>query len=801
LRSNGTVVAWGDNVFGEVSVPLGLSGVTAVSAGYWDGLALKSNGTVVSWGRHGGGVPAGLSNVVAISASPERDYFHALALKSDGTVVGWGRNDYGESTPPPGLSNVIAVAAGGYHSLALKADGTVVAWGGRDVSVRTVPAGLTGVVAIAAGGYHNMALKSDRTVVAWQSPEFVFLASNEVPPGLTNVTGITAGLWSSVALVEPMLPVITQQPEGGNLIDGGGIGLQVLAYGTQPMRYQWRKDGVDIPGETSYYKNVFNVANIDAGDYTVVISNPLGSVESAAATITVGPWIRVHLQPLSQTVSAGTNVLLRVEVVGTWPFEYQWRKNGTDIPGATNDVLVINNAQPSDSGNYSVVAWNAAGPVTSAEATVLVRSVAGPEITAHPKRATVWVGAQARFSVTATGISPLTYQWLKDGDPLAGATEAILAIPNVAAGDADNYSVIVSNSAGSTLSSSAPLVIVTAPIRVSAPTGTVVSISGPMVPPGIDDAVAIAAGTDHGLALRSDGTVTAWGGTSLFLPPPVNGSQINPPPGLSNVVAIAAGERTSIALKNDGTVVTWGVGSTAVPPDLSGVVAIDTWSKFAAVKADGTVVTWPPESKLGFENVVAVSGARDALFVLQSDGTLRGSGLLVPSALNNRSDVAAVAVGGTGRASHTMALLNDARVLDYSYGNPSNTAPADLTGVVAIAAGDGHSLALKADGTVVGWNGANMPTGLASVSAISAGRGFSLLITTNPPIPMLAARRMGEQVLLAAPVSVSGFVLEQADGLQGIFTPLDLATNASTEDAVILQPTSAAKFFRLRKLP
>ena len=60
-------------------------------------------------------VPGGLSNVVAIAAGG----YHSLALKSDGTVVGWGDNGYGQTTVPAGLSNVAAIAAGGYHSLAL----------------------------------------------------------------------------------------------------------------------------------------------------------------------------------------------------------------------------------------------------------------------------------------------------------------------------------------------------------------------------------------------------------------------------------------------------------------------------------------------------------------------------------------------------------------------------------------------------------------------------------------------------------------------------------------------------------
>src|SRR6266404_748819 len=83
------------------------------------------------------------------------------------TIVAWGNNTYGQTTTPPDLSGVTAVAAGGAHTVALKDDGTVVAWGWNDYGQTTVPADLTGVKAISAGGFHTVALKSDGTVVAW----------------------------------------------------------------------------------------------------------------------------------------------------------------------------------------------------------------------------------------------------------------------------------------------------------------------------------------------------------------------------------------------------------------------------------------------------------------------------------------------------------------------------------------------------------------------------------------------------------------------------------------------------------
>ncbi|WP_233162504.1 MULTISPECIES: immunoglobulin-like domain-containing protein [unclassified Cohnella] len=195
LTANGTVVAWGDNRDGQADVP-GLSGAKAVSGGTQHSLALTANGTVLAWGSDyydQTDVPSGLSGVVAIAAGG----FHSLALKADGTVEAWGSNTHGQTDVPAGLSGVVAIAAGSTHSLALKADGTVVAWGGDFHGQSYVPAGLTGVVAISAGGLHSLALKADGTVVAWGDN---FNHQSAVPAELTGVVAISAGGTLSLAL-------------------------------------------------------------------------------------------------------------------------------------------------------------------------------------------------------------------------------------------------------------------------------------------------------------------------------------------------------------------------------------------------------------------------------------------------------------------------------------------------------------------------------------------------------------------------------------------------------------------------
>lgn len=192
----GTVVGWGDSSWGQLDIPDGLGGVTAIVSGAGHSLALKVDGTVVAWGDNSDGqlnIPDGLSGVIAIAAG-ER---HSLALKADGTVVAWGDGCCGQLDIPAGLSGVIAIAAGDLHNIALKADGTVIGWGDNTWGQLNIPGGLSGVTAITVGARHNLALKADGTVVGWGDGAYGRL---DIPSGLNNVTAIAAGITSSLAL-------------------------------------------------------------------------------------------------------------------------------------------------------------------------------------------------------------------------------------------------------------------------------------------------------------------------------------------------------------------------------------------------------------------------------------------------------------------------------------------------------------------------------------------------------------------------------------------------------------------------
>jgi hypothetical protein len=196
LMTNGLVVGTG-----AADSLVALSNMVAIAEGGFHCLALRANGTVVAWGNNSYGqtsVPIGLSNVIAITAGDS----HSLAVKGDGTVIGWGWNNYGQAVPPPGLSNVVAIAAGIVHSLALRSDGTIVAWGGNYWGQTNVPVGLSNVVAIAAGGDHSMALIGTGPPVVQVSLAAPSFQSNGVAIPLPTQSGRVYSLQYRNSLME-----------------------------------------------------------------------------------------------------------------------------------------------------------------------------------------------------------------------------------------------------------------------------------------------------------------------------------------------------------------------------------------------------------------------------------------------------------------------------------------------------------------------------------------------------------------------------------------------------------------------
>ena len=169
--------------------------------------------------------------------------------------------------------------------------------------------------------------------------------------------------------------------------------------------------------------------------------------------------------PQSQIVSPGATATFTVGAAGPL-LQYLWLFNGAPIKNATNSTLVIPNAQAINAGNYQVIVANPGGSATSPIATLGVGNV-GPTITSHPADQSVSAGGSAPFNVTATGTSPLTYQWYYNTNTsLPDATNALLTLTGVTTNSAGKYSCTVANAFGSAGSSNANLSISPVPTGI-----------------------------------------------------------------------------------------------------------------------------------------------------------------------------------------------------------------------------------------------------------------------------------------------------------------------------------------------
>jgi sugar lactone lactonase YvrE len=155
-----------------------------------------------------------------------------------------------------------------------------------------------------------------------------------------------------------------------------------------------------------------NVGSINAGNYTVVITTPYGSVTSAVATLTVEAAPAIAAQPASQIVVAGSSLIFSVGAAGSGQFEYLWFFDGTNFlqSGASN-TLTLADVSSTNAGNYTVVVTNAYGGVTSQVAALSV-------VSWQPSNQTILAGQKTSLSVTAAGAGPFRYQWQLNGTNL-----------------------------------------------------------------------------------------------------------------------------------------------------------------------------------------------------------------------------------------------------------------------------------------------------------------------------------------------------------------------------------------------
>ena len=659
LDADGTVWTWGHNTSGQLgdgtrrerALPAALETIERVKfidAGARHTVALREDGTVWTWGGNTNGqlgrsasvsdptpkqVP-GLTGGVAVEAGGD----HSLMLRADGTVWSWGNNAHGQlgratptsfdATPArvPGLTNVVALSAGNDNTLALREDGTVWSWGhnvygqlGRTTPTRfdSVPAqvtGLTGVVALAAGFGHALALREDGTVWAWGTNWFRQLGfslatlSNVTPrqvPNLTDITEIAAGMSISMVRradgsvwtwgVDPTLLLVWEGNDIPRRVDGPQHVI-ALAAGTRPLVMEkngtvwgWGWNSTGVLGTGSNLRsspvragNLSRIVSLSTGDTHVLALREDGTVWGWGdnTSIQITPY-RPELQatpfqvtdlPKVVAIATGAHHSLAVGEDGT---VWGW---GSTSEGQFGPFIPTIN------------------PVRVEGLSGMVAVTAGPSFSlALREDGTVW--GLGRNTAGQLG-------WPRD----FGIHTQPRQVPDLTGG------VALSAGSAHVLALREDGTVWAWGSNVHGQLGVETSVQSRHTPapvPGLTDVVAISAGREFSLALRSDGTVWAWGYnktgelgdgtlTSRYTPAPV--------PGLTDVVSLpSTSAGPSLVVRRDGTV--WGFGSNAMRvlaptprelyttpvqlPALSGVKAVATALETGlAVLEDGTVRAW-----------------------------------------------------------------------------------------------------------------------------------------------------------------------------------------------------------------
>ncbi len=176
-------------------------------------------------------------------------------------------------------------------------------------------------------------------------------------------------------------PAIVSQPQSQLIHQGGDATFTVTAVGAPTLTYQWRLNGADISGATASSYTRTNVQPVaDEGDFSVTVTNDLGSLLSSNATLTVSTAPLITAQPQSQTAPVDATVTFSVTALSSSTTLYQWRFNSNNISWATNASCTLTNVQLTNAGAYSVVVSNDGGSVISSNAMLTVTAPAGPLI-------------------------------------------------------------------------------------------------------------------------------------------------------------------------------------------------------------------------------------------------------------------------------------------------------------------------------------------------------------------------------------------------------------------------------------
>lgn len=310
-----------------------------------------------------------------------------------------------------------------------------------------------------------------------------------------NVSNSHGSVISSNATLTVLFPPsFISQPANQDVVLSSNVSFAATASGTEPLRYQWQKNGINlidsgpVSGSTTTNLTIANAQTNDAGSYQLIVTNDYGSVTGAVAVLSILVPAAIASEPSSQSVLLNSNAVFSASASGTLPLRFQWYFNGAPladnghVSGSTSTNLTITSVQTNDAGSYQLVVTNDYGSASSSPATLTILVPA--TITGQPTNQSVVLNSNASFTVTATGTGPLNYQWqfkgtnLADSGHISGTTTATLNIANAQTNDVGSYQVTVTNNYGAISSAAATLTILVPPSIVSSPTNRRVLVGG-----------------------------------------------------------------------------------------------------------------------------------------------------------------------------------------------------------------------------------------------------------------------------------------------------------------------------------
>jgi hypothetical protein len=399
-------------------------------------------------------------------------------------------------------------------------------------------------------------------------------------------------------------PLITTQSSSTTLCENQSMTFSVTASGTPPLSYQWYGPAGSISGAIGNTYTINSVSSSDAGSYYCIVSNacePTG-VSSSSISLTVNTAPSISAQTNSFSVCSGSQADFSVSATGSNPLSYQWYKNGQSIGGATASTYTISSATDTAAGNFSCVVSNSCGIATTTSIALSINTA--PNIVSQTSsNVSACSGQSMTFSVTATGTSPLSYQWYDGSGAISGATSSSYTINSVSSSDAGSYYCKVSNVCNSTgvQSSSISLTVYSAPV-ITAQSGN----------------QSVCSGSAAYFSVTASGSPTPsyqWYYDTLAI-----GSATNPTHSISSASTTDAGTYYCVASNLCGSVsstlknLTVNTAPTILNVSSSPITVCEGQSATMSVTASGT----SPLSYQWYDGSGAISGATSSSYTINS---------------------------------------------------------------------------------------------------------------------------------------------------------------------------------------